>query len=410
MKFLMLNLNAASPASDPTGPPVDPPLGTLPQGKQALGYILDESMTQFLYTPDDLALQRSDLNSSQSWYAVDRFDEPDSAYFTVDTNNDGDAYTPNGWPSASFVEMNRAKRLLAGFGDIQPQMQQYNFSADKLIIFPSGYLESPIHINPFEGKRYCFFDPDDMSVSGTNNSWAQTSDKSRGGNAVTAANRYTLCGISPILNETLEGSTADEDYEPYQDFIQQTIWSWAKGQPKHAFGDTAGGTERRCAVLNADTGYWQTADCSESHYSACGHGGRPYEWSIGDKHVSYTYAELPCPHGTAFNAPRTALENRYLLHRWRNVRVEQDIDDKLLYVNFNDLDVQGCWVIGQNMTCPYLNQGGDDRQVIVPTVAAIIVFVLAALTVFVKCAANRQKVKRRRRRGDDGGDYEGVPS
>ena len=90
---------------------------------------------------------------------------------------------------------------------------------------------------------------------------------------------------------------------------------------------------------------------------------------------------------------------------------ERDVDsDDLLWVNFNDLDAESCWVVGQNQTCPYANGVSDDRTVIVPTVSAVIVFVLAALTIFVKCAANRQKSRHRKRRVDDGWDYEGVPS
>ena len=410
MKYLLMNLHAAAPASNPTGPALDLPLGTLPQGKQALGYILDLSMTEFLYTPDDLASQRSDLNSSASWFGVIRTDEPESAYFTVQIHNHK-SYTPNGWPSASFVEMQRAQRLLAGFGKIEPQMQQYNFSMDKSIIFPTGYLQTPIAPNAnLAAGDACFFNAGETSVSAINNSWALASDENSGSGVFSAANRYTLCGISPLLNESLNGMTADQNYEPYGEFLQQTIWSWALGEPKHAFGDTDAKTEHRCAVLNSGTGYWQSEDCSNSHYSACGHDERPYAWSIGDKITSYAVAELPCPDGTSFNAPRTALENRYLLHRWRDVRVQQEIIDDLLWVNFNDLNVEGCWVVGQNVTCPYLNQGRDERQVIIPTVAAVIVFVLAALTVFIKCAANRQRTKRRRRRGDDGWDYEGVPS
>jgi hypothetical protein len=50
----------------------------------------------------------------------------------------------------------------------------------------------------------------------------------------------------------------------------------------------------------------------------------------------------------------------------------------------------------------------------VPTVAAIIVLVVSALTVFVKCAGNRKVRKRnknrRRIRADNGFVYEGVPS
>lgn len=404
IKYIIMNLHAAASASDPTGSPTAPPLGTLPQGKQALGYILDLSMAQYIYTPAELASQRSDLNSSQSWFAVERFDEPDSSYFVV-RGNHGHTYTLDGWPSASFVEMQRAKRLFAGFGTIEPQMQQYNFSADKAIIFPAGYLQTP------DGGNSCFFNPTVSSVSAVNNSWAQNIDESSSTQVFAAANKDTLCGISPILNKTLQGVTADQDYNPYAKFLQQAIWSWALGQPEHPTGDVDSNTNHRCAVLNVDSGFWETEDCSQSHHSACQTSGQPYEWSIGSQSLDYTLAELPCPSGTVFTAPRTALENQYLLHQWQKVRNDQNIHDALLWVNFNDLDVEGCWVVGQNVTCPYRKGNSSEQQVIVPTVAAVIVFAVAALTVFVKCAANRQQSKRRRRRrGDDGWDYEGVPS
>ena len=90
---------------------------------------------------------------------------------------------------------------------------------------------------------------------------------------------------------------------------------------------------------------------------------------------------------------------------------EHDVEDELLWVDFNDLDIEDCWVIGQNSTCPYQDQKvGQGREVVVPTVAAVVVFVLAILTVFIKCAANRRNTRRRRKRVDDGWDYEGVPS
>jgi hypothetical protein len=413
MKYLILNLHAAASASDPTGPGTEPPLGTLPQGQKVLSYILDLSMAQYVYTPDDLADQRSDLNSSQSWYAVERFDEPDSAYFRVQSNNNGDTYTLDGWPSASFVEMQRARRLLAGFGRIDPQMERYNFSADKSIIFPTGYLSKPItHDKHLQGANPCFFHFDEKSVSANNNSWALAWEQSSLQSGLTAASNYTTCGISPILNKTLKGVTADQEFGPYREFLDRTIWSWAPGEPLHGLGEDDDGskTQHRCAVLDAASGNWQAVDCTQSHYSACRVNGRPYEWSIGKISTAYTTADIPCPDGSLFTAPRTALENEYLQHHWRKAIREREIDDNLLWMNFNDLDVQGCWVVGQNVTCPYLSTGHDNRQIIVPTVAAVIVFVLALLTVFVKCAANRQGSKRRRRRGDDGWDYEGVPS
>jgi len=55
-------------------------------------------------------------------------------------------------------------------------------------------------------------------------------------------------------------------------------------------------------------------------------------------------------------------------------------------IQFNDIDVATCWVIGRDTTCPYLkNTSTNNRQVIVPVVAAILVFVISGLTLFVKC-------------------------
>lgn len=55
-----------------------------------------------------------------------------------------------------------------------------------------------------------------------------------------------------------------------------------------------------------------------------------------------------------------------------------------------------------------MKRGVNRKQV--PTVAAIIVLVISALTLFVKCAGYRKVRKRTRKRADNGFIYEGVPS
>lgn len=75
--------------------------------------------------------------------------------------------TPNGWPSGSFIEMGNAKRMLAGYGQVDPQMQGYNFSADSSIIFPHGYVESNVSVTT-NGQGHiesgCFFKPGTFSL------------------------------------------------------------------------------------------------------------------------------------------------------------------------------------------------------------------------------------------------------
>lgn len=123
-------------------------------------------------------------------------------------------------------------------------------------------------------------------------------------------------------------------------------------------------------------------------------------------------AESGCGDNQSFALPRTGLENSYLYAAWAGAHDDKD-GDTAVWIDFNSLDREDCWVVGVNASCPYLNDDNAQRSrtVIVPTVAAVIIFVLSALTLFVKCAANRQNSRRRRRRrGEDGWDYEGVPS
>ena len=415
IKYLIVNLHVARSASDPVGTPNTPSPDNLPRNDQLLSSILSTFMSEYLYTAQDLQNQRANLNTT--WYNVMSSKLPDSAYFHVDGHN-GDTSTPNGWPSESFVEMVRAKRLFTGFGLIEPHIQDYNISLDASVIFPPGYLESRASVTTgIDGKidSGCFFHAGESSLSSANNSWAQFADMTIGsaGNdaaqsTFSEASDLTYCGISPTLNETLSGVTADEDCRPYQEYVQSTIWSWAAGEPRNESNpNSASRTQNRCAVLNAVSGYWQTEDCRKSHFSACRYRGQPYKWEVSASQQSYNDAGVACKDGYEFTAPRTALENTYLLHVWRQA---VGTEDTLLWVNFNDLDAKACWVLGQNVTCPYLRHESTQRTVLVPTISAVIVFVLAALTVFVKCAANRQRSKRRRRRGDNGWDYEGVPS
>ena len=375
-------------------------------------------MSEYLYTPQRLQEERSDLNATGSWYSVIRSEEPDPAYFHIDGPSNA-YFTPDGWPSESFVEQDNGKRVFAGFGQIDPQMQDYDLSADVSTIFSPGYLQSSPFVttdNTGEIESGCFYSRDVHSVSNINNSWAISGEGFNFGGpginqlqiTLNKASNLTYCGISPLLNQTLGNVTADQDYGPYADYVQSTIWSWGSDEPSQSKADTD--TQNRCAVINANLEHWQTGDCSEAHHSACRTEGQPYLWAISELQASYTQAGAGCRDSMYFAVPRTSLENRYLLQKWRQFIASNDVNDELLWVNFNDLDVKGCWVAGQNETCPYQETMDNNRNYLVPAIAAVIVFILTLLTIFVKCAAGRQQSKRRRRRGVDGWDYEGVPS
>jgi hypothetical protein len=130
--------------------------------------------------------------------------------------------------------------------------------------------------------------------------------------------------------------------------------------------------------------------------------------------VSFYDAPYSCPDNSTFSPPRTGLENRYLYHSVLSSGVKINTAEEAtgIWINLNSLDIATCWVAtGPNGTCPYYvdESAEQSRQVLVPTIGAIIAFLLTALTIFVKCNANRRN-SRTRRRGDGGWDYEGVPS
>ena len=95
------------------------------------------------------------------------------------------------------------------------------------------------------------------------------------------------------------------------------------------------------------------SDCSQRYYVACQGPSNPYNWTISTYPVSYSYASQACPNHYGFAAPRTALENSYLTQAMRDSH--RDYDGQGVFVDFNSLDYQDCWVTGgPNATCPYL--------------------------------------------------------
>jgi hypothetical protein len=181
----------------------------------------------------------------------------------------------------------------------------------------------------------------------------------------------TDCGISPILNVTLLDSTAHDNYIPYQNFSYSTIWSWAPGEPRNytSSADASSSSLFRCAsttISSSATDYaarWIVSDCSSKFFAACRAQSQPYNWTITTYPISYSYADQACSGDYDFAAPRTALENSYLSMAMRDK--SRDYDGHGVWVDFNSLNVEGCWTTGgPNATCPYSNtiQQADDLQ------------------------------------------------
>jgi hypothetical protein len=416
--YMTLNLHVAAPLSSPSsaGSPLN--ISSFPPS-QLISNLLSVNLSSYLYTPTLLREERANLNASNSWYGSSADGVfPDSAYLNTTSDGKGQFSTENGWPTENFLEFtNRAYRLLAGFGQIDPQVGNYNATGDESIVFPMNAFENADSVQYDTSgsiQSGCFFNVNESSISSANNSWAVSTQLQSSSGVAASVSNLVACGLSPILNVTLLNTTADTNFTPYQSIAYSSIWSWLPGEPRIISSNATNSARLRCSALDGSgNGRWRVTDCTEHHYAACRVGNEPYIWRVSSSKAVYSSGDTICPTGSSFAVPRTALENRHLLLAISQ-RTGDAAQDQIVWLNFNSLDTERCWVYGVNSVCPYRSAAADNtrRAVIVPTVAAVIVFVIAALTVFIKCAANRQKSRRgrRRRRADDGWDYEGVPS
>lgn len=426
--YLIFNIHAAASNSTSSVTASAPAASQLPTANTTLSNVLSADLASYLYTPTQLREDRANLNDS--WFGYDTSADtglkPALPYLQAVTV-DGVESTESGWPSEGVLEFGPDHlRLLASFGRVDAQMADYDTQSDNSILFPEGTFESLQNLAFSDSGSVtngCFFDNDVNYLTGsTNSSWAlsstfpTTSTQSLNSTSPYISN-MTACGVSPLLNQSLS-ETADVSYEPYQTVSYGSIWSWADSEPRNITNDVGNALYLRCATMRASThGRWVLTDCTEQHHAACRAGGdRPYDWRISDSKESYTDTDSICPDGSSFDAPRTALENRYLFAALQTRANEDSGDfdgDASVWVNFNSLDVTDCWVVGVSQTCPYNLAANQDenRLVVVPTVAAVIVFVCTVLTLFVKCAGNRQSSRKSRRRTmQEGWEYEGVPS
>lgn len=431
--YLVLNLHVASSDAEPTKPTKAVTGPNLPSSvTERAGSFLSVALREYLYTPAQLAKDRSNLN--ESWYEVEESYMPIVQYYTIQTDAAGIQSTPDGWPSSKYVQLAKADRIIIEYGSVDPQLADYNLSQDEDAIFPPGYLTSAVNVTTTTNETLasgCLYKTGATDVSQSNSSWATSSkipvpdglsSVDTMGSLTHTISGLTGCGISPMLNTTLFGQTADTNVEHYQNVSLSTGWAWAIGEP-HGAG-TGGGTEDtpsfdRCAIVDLSSqGRWRATNCSETRRGACRIGNSPFSWTLSNASAAYTNVPDTCPQGSSFAVPRTGLENTYL-YKYLLTQPETTINPastdptlREIYIDFNSIDITSCWVSGGPETkCPY---GSDPQQlerrtVLVAAIAGIVICIITALTLFVKCNANRRN-SRRRKRIIEGWEYEGVPS
>ncbi|KFY75968.1 hypothetical protein V498_09806, partial [Pseudogymnoascus sp. VKM F-4517 (FW-2822)] len=381
LSYYVFNIHAAASAASPESPAPAPI--NLPVEGELIGGMLSNNLSSYIYTPINLSANRANLNSS--WYTVPERYRPVTDYYSVHVDDNGLWTTDDGWPSESFIEFSSLKRVLFQFGTIDPQMHGANYEHDADILFPSGYLTSPqrgVSLNSTGGlDSGCYLRSPPATPSNSNSSWATYALTSAPENNSTTS--LTNCGISSHLNTTLS-HPASTSPNPYHAFVLSTHWSWSPSEPRNysTILSPANAALMRCAEVDS-SGSWSVTSCAEKRFVACR--ASPFNWTISAKPAALPYAPSACPRGTAFAAPASALENSYLAQAQR--ATPRDYDGHGVLVAFNSVQVDGCWAIGgANAACPYdrvtLLSFAREREIVVPIVAAIIVLVISALTVF----------------------------
>ncbi|KZM21558.1 Maintenance of telomere capping protein 6 [Ascochyta rabiei] len=416
--FLNLNIHAAATLSNPNGPAPQLTEDQVPKSGDLLSDIVNGNLSSVLYSPKTLAEQRANLNSS--WYDVEWENLPAQGYYESSQNSAGNIFTQSGWPTEVLMEFQDLKRLITSYGTVDDQMTAYDISGDLEDIFPPGTItnQRPVLFDTTgQISSGCYFPSVENTITlQTNSSFARALPPTVNIDTnpdlmspISSVSNLTRCGIIPFLNQSLASTTADKNPLPYAAYVHSTLWSWAPGQPLNVTRSSS--TANRCAVMSTSSypGRWEVTDCRSRYRGACQNPQQPYYWEISSDNSDFNSATALCRSPLQFAVPHTALENAHLFAALQN----SSKPNEPIYINLNQLNTPDCWVIGINGTCPYLQSTDTNRTriVVIPTVAAVIIFVLAVFTFFVKCASNRREDRRGRSRKMVGGwDYEGVPS
>lgn len=223
--YVNINIHAAASASAPTSPAPSPTI--LPSPSDLIGAIFAANLSAYMYTPSNLMSERNDLNGS--WYTVIERYRPIDDYYTTTKTSTGIVQTEDGWPSESYIEFSKSKRLILGWGAVDPQMASYNFSGDSSNIFPQNYVQNErldVGLTAGALSNNCISD-------NANSSWSAVSNVSNFDFATMATSNLdptlnlttnlTDCGFSTILNFTLLDVTADKNYVPYQNYSYRYV-------------------------------------------------------------------------------------------------------------------------------------------------------------------------------------------
>ncbi|KAK9462360.1 uncharacterized protein V1516DRAFT_670058 [Lipomyces oligophaga] len=340
-----------------------------------------------------------------------------------------------GWPLLENMIFHGFYRIVFSFGNIELDSDIYNTAKDVQVIFPASDI-------PWAGKTTVTYSTAfsasqktsllspvckiqtgsglvHVASSGANvaPSFLLAADTSDNRFSASVLTQYMKCGFNPVLNATLSNADPETLALDIVDYLHTNLvvgrWAWSTNEPIQisSTDETHGsvsGVLYRCASLSSSG--FTVSNCYDKFYVACRVSKRPYSWVLSQKKSNYFSASSACSGNSLLSIPRTPLQNSVL----QSIR-SQAVGSASIWVDLNSLSVPNCWVTGgPGATCTYESSDTrESREIVIPTVAAIIVAVILALMLCSRLLGTRRlknrSIRRRAIKKFDDAEYDGVP-
>jgi len=317
--------------------------------------IVEDVVNDILYIPENsLDYTRPDV-----WPTLSELTEIENNHlilFTTAEDNVGQAF------SASLVDFQ--DNLMPEFRDRSPPAQCFGSSADVPFFSTAQGRSVTYQYSSPGGQTQCILD--DRTDEGQNQIVENDYDD------------LQSCGYTALPDHV------DEEN------LQSQIWLYPENEPRLS-GDH---DERRCNLLNVDTGKLRAVDCFKGLY-LCKNGRDPLDWIVSENVRNPFERFVLCPIGYKFGVPENPTELAAARQAMINTQLVTDAWVNLVYF-------RGCWYSRQEsgMTCTgaFDDADNEDDSLSGGEIAAIIIcsllvlILLAAIIFFIFSSQKGEQV------------------
>ncbi|KAM3164190.1 Maintenance of telomere capping protein 6 [Lachancea thermotolerans] len=231
---------------------------------------------------------------------------------------------------------------------------------------------------------------------------------------------YTMCGYSPIIDNKYNPNSINTISNVLENSL---LWSWASYEPNTSDDTRSNSTSlvaRRCAVVHYtksnSSSYWTVANCYDRKRALCKRDGNDFEWAVTQEGASYfSHHDQDgngfCPDNFSLSLPQTALQEKSL----DNYLSQLSPEGWEIWIDLNSVSVPDCWVPdGPYASCPY--QKEVSTRNFVSMITPVSVFAAVTILMLIMLSWRRVPIQDNRKRWKRvinshlGSKAEGVPA